>query len=221
VTTLREGLGAPRRALRADELARLRSYLDRQGRIRLAAWASHEHTGPGGVDHDDHLLLGVPDADFEGVHAQALDRGLEHELPGIHAWLDLFALSDVDAVRAFADVLWERGEAPAGDLDPLEFRLTWEPLEAPAAAVAAFARLVGGLPGVERVEGCLERLWKNERLVETETQLHVAFSERRPDDFDLIRGAVVESGVSASAGSSITAALPRDDRVRTAVLYAR
>lgn len=222
MTSLRENLHPPRREIAADELERLRAYLDGQSRIRLAAFASHEHHGPGGaVDYDEHLLLGVADADYEGEHVRALDRGIEREIVGVHAWFDLFALSDADAVRGLAEVLWERNESPAGELDPLEFRLTWEPLDVSEAAVAAVAEHVRAIGGVRRVEAGRERLWKNGREVAAEVCFYVDFAIRRPNDFELLEDALRDAGAVPATSWQLSAGLPGDGRVRTAVLYAR
>jgi hypothetical protein len=118
VTTLREGLVPPRHELPAPDAEALRRYLDGQRRVRLACWVGHDH----GATRDDHLLLGIDDADWRGGDLRALDLGLEHDLPSVHAWIDLFALSDADTARALGDVVWERSGEPSPALDPLVTR---------------------------------------------------------------------------------------------------
>lgn len=217
MTSLREELQAPRRQPAASELAELCAYLDRQSRVHLAAWVAHAH-GPD--QYDDHLLLGIADADWHGEHAGALEMGIGGEIPHLEAWLDLFAMSDAEVVRDLGEVLWEREVVPGGRLDPLDFRITWEPLDVTQPAADAFAGLVRGIPGVRRIEGGRERLWKNGDEVRTTSRMFVGFDERRPHDFQQIESAIRASGV-ATTNFGISADLPNDPRVRTAVLYER
>jgi hypothetical protein len=220
-STLREGLCTPRRDPDAFRVVELRAFLDGQSRIHLAGWVSHEHRlGNGEVDHDDHLLLGIDDADWQRDGLWALELGLNYfELPTLDAWLDLFSMAEAADVRRIGSVLWEREAEPSPELDPLDYTLTWEPLELEADAVAAFAGLVRHVPGVVRIEACRERLWKADEERRVETRLFVGFDERRPHDFEQIRSAMSEAGID-NRTFGISASLPSGPQ-RTAVLYER
>lgn len=216
MSTLRQGLLPPRREMPADDLARLQAYLDGQSRIHLAAWATHDH----GADAiDDHVLLGVDDADLRGDDAWALEFGLMIEVPHPHpGWVDPFAMSEAETVKAFADVVWERHGEPSVELDPLDFRFTWEPLDVPASNTAAFRDLVAIVRGLVRVEAGTERLWKNGNEMRCSLRYFLDFDHREPRDFDRIGSALREAGIPAGA---MSAGLPREGQAVTAVLYER
>jgi hypothetical protein len=219
--TLRGGLCFPQRELDPATAGRLRAFLDGQRRIHLAAWVGHEHERPGGVaDYDDHLLLGIDDADWQCGDLRALDLGLSSfELPAVHAWIDLFALRDAETVRETAVVLWEREPPASPELDPLDYRITWAPLELEAGVAAAFAELVRGVPGVVRIEAGWERLWKGETERLAERTFFVEFDERQPQDFEQLKHAMREAGID-TRNFAMTAALPAGGE-QTAVLYER
>lgn len=129
-------------------------------------------------------------------------------------------MTDAVTVRKSFEVLWERDGRPLDDLDPLDFRFSWEPLEVPEPAAAAFAGLLRHLPLVRRVEATVERLWKNGSELRSNAQFYVEFIERRPHDFEHVSNAAREAGI-ALRRFGMTAGRPWDDRIRTAVLFER
>jgi hypothetical protein len=213
---MREGLDAPTESISGAELDGIRSYLDSQARVDLAVWVRHEHQGLDGPQHDHHLMLGIADDDYAAGDMRALEAGIELRLRQ-HGWLDLFPLSEVEALRPFGTVVWERGGRPRAG-DRLDFRFTSEPLAVSREVVEAFAELVRGVEGVDRIEGTLERLWEGDDEVQQELQLHVAFHRRRPFDFEQVQSAAREAGLTAPR-MSMSAGLPHDPAVRTATLY--
>jgi hypothetical protein len=142
---------------RVRELA---AFLDGQSRIRLAAWMGHEH----GRDVDEHLLFGIDDRDWRESDLRALDHGLEREVVGFHAWLDVFSVVDAPAV------LWE--QASPGS-DPLDYRFTYEPLDPGPATLTRFGALLEAEPAIRGVAGMVQKLWKGDALVEESVQLAV------------------------------------------------
>jgi hypothetical protein len=166
VTTLREGLCAPAVEPPPALVRQLAAFLDGQSRIRLAAWIGHEH----GRDVDEHLLFGIDDRDWRESDLRALDHGLEREVIGFHAWLDVFSVVDADAVRADGIVLWEQ-TSPGGD--PLDYRFTYELLDPGSAMLARFGALLEAEPAIRGVAGTVQKLWKGEALVEESVQLAV------------------------------------------------
>jgi hypothetical protein len=211
---MRDGLAPPTESLPDEDLDGIRSYLDSQARVDLAVWVRHAHQGPDGPGYDHHLMLGVADDDYATGDMLALEVGIGLRQPG---WLDIFPLSEVQALRPFGTVVWERGSRPRSG-DPLDFRLTWEPLETEREVAKAFADLVRVVDGVARVEAALERLCKNGDEVRRAICLYLDFRYRRPYDFEQIQNAAREAGLTAP-NVSMSAGLPSDPAVRTATLY--
>jgi hypothetical protein len=166
VTTLRDGLRAPVVVPPPALVRQLVAFLEGQSRIRVAVWMGHEH----GTDVDEHLLLGIDDRDWRESDLRALDHGLEHDVVGFHAWLDLFSVADTAAARADGIVLWEQ-TLPGSD--PLDYRFTYEPLEPDPAMLARFAALLEAEPAIRRVAATVQKLWKGDALVEESVQLAV------------------------------------------------
>ena len=213
---MREGLDAPTESMSQEELNGVRSYLDSQARVDLAVWVRHEQQGVDGPLYDHHLMLGVPDDDYAAGDMWALERGIELRQPG---WLDIFPLSEVAALRAFGTVVWERGDRPRSG-DPLDFRFTWEPLDVNDADAETFAELVRAVEVVDRVEGTVERLWKNGAEIERSVQLFIEFRHRRPHDFEQVQNAARKAGLTPKGVSAgMSAGLPRHPDVRTSKLY--
>ena len=108
--------------------------------------------GGEGPVYDHHLMLGVDDDRYEAGDMAALERGIETEcsLPG---WVDVFPLTEVQQLRGFGSVLWERSGDPDEALDPLDFRSTWEPIDVSSQSLETFAGLLSNAaPAVVRVE---------------------------------------------------------------------
>jgi hypothetical protein len=209
---MRTGLHPPRETIAAEELHRIRSYLDGQSRIDLAVWVMHEHQGAEGPLFDHHLMLGIPDDDYETGDPGALELGIELPQPG---WLDVFPLSEVEELRTFGTVVWERGDQPRTG-DPLDFRLGWEPLEVEPDVADAFTKLVRSVDNVLRIDGTLERLSKNGAEIRQMRLLYVDFEDRRPDDFDRVKSAAREAGLGVTG---MSAGLPANPEIRTSRLY--
>jgi hypothetical protein len=209
---MRDGLDAPTLQLPVDNVAEVGAFLDGQSLIDLAVWVRHEQQGVEGPLYDHHLMLGIPEDGYETGDPWALEVGIEIPQPG---WLDIFPLAEVEALRSFGTVLWERGGGPRGG-DPLDYRLTWEPLRLDRDVAAAFARLVRNVGAMSRIEGAVERLWKNGAEVRRSPQLYLEFAERRPYDFERIRSAAREAALEVGG---MSAGLPRNPRIRTATLY--
>jgi hypothetical protein len=123
-----------------------------------------------GRDVDEHLLFGIDDRDWSESDLRALDHGLEREVAGFHAWLDVFSVVDAAAVRADGIVLWEQGSPGS---DPLDYRFTYEPLDPGPAMLGRFGALLAAEPAIRGVAGTVQKLWKGEALVEESVQLAV------------------------------------------------
>ena len=203
---MRAGLDAPAAPPSVVELERTRAYLDRQSRIALAVWVRHEHETPTGPAFDHHLMLGIPDDEYDRGDLRALDAGLEAEasLPG---WVDLCPLSEVERLRLFGLVVWERnGDAPAG-LDPLAFRFVYEAPEIPPDARASVAAAAERLPCVVGVDIYVSRLMKGDVEVDVGTHVSVRWDDALggPADVvhamgDAVRDTVPLSGSSFGVG---------------------
>src|SRR4051812_4799738 len=158
---MREGLDAPTFELAPESVEEIRSFLDGQSRIELAVWVRHEQRGQEGTLYDHHLVLGLGDEDWTTGDMRALEEGME--LPRLDTreptWLDIYPVSEVDALRSFGTVLWEQDAA--GD-DPLDYRFTYDPFEPEPSAAERFATLLAQSPGIERVGATVERLWKSD-----------------------------------------------------------
>jgi hypothetical protein len=166
VTTLREGLCPPLVEPPADAVERLAAFLDAQSRIHVAAWMSHAH----GADHDQHLLFGIEERDWRASDLVALEHGLEHDVVGFPAWLDLFSLADADVVREHGAVLWEQASPGA---DPLDYRFTYEPFLPTSAASGRFAARLDAVAAIRCVGATVQKLWNGDELVEERVQLFV------------------------------------------------
>jgi hypothetical protein len=208
---MRDQLDAPTESIPDPELLRVRAFLDEQSRVDLAVWVRHAQTGPQGPVYDHHLVLGVADDDYSTGDMGALEFGIG--IPHV-GWLDIFPLSEVDALRPFGTVVWSRDELPRTG-DPLDFRLTWEPLRVEPDVNNAFADRVRLVEGVTRIEAAIQRLWKDGSEVRHSSHLFVDFHARRPHDFAQIRSAANEAGVVING---ITAGAPNPD-VQTTILY--
>jgi hypothetical protein len=201
---MREGLDAPTLELPADDVERIRAFLDGQSRLKLAVWVRHEQQGVDGPLYDHHFVLGVEDEDWETGDMRALDQGLRVPRPAMSepTWIDLYPLSEVDALRSFGTVLWEQTAAGG---DPLDFRFTHEPVAVPAAALRAFASQVRvAAPEVVRVTATRSRLWKGESEIEGDTNLSVAcFFDRMspPGPLEAVLAAAREAGIAHDGGS--------------------
>jgi hypothetical protein len=189
----------------------LRAFFDTQSRVKLAVWVRHEQ-------QDHHLMLGVDDGDFATGDMWALELGLR--LPPLQfegpTWIpDIFPLSEVEALRSFATVVWQG--SPTGG-DPLDYRLTWEPLDAAPDARERFAALVAAEPSIRRVVGTRRRLWDAGDEVEATDQLFV-----EADDLRHAVASVHDAARTAHVVSTrfeTTLGPPRDPRVTVATIYA-
>jgi hypothetical protein len=213
---MREGFDAPTDALPEEDVRALRAFFDRQSRIKLAVWVRHEQRGVDGPIYDHHLAVGVADEDYVSGDMRALELGME--LPGLRfdgpTWMpDIFALSEVEALRGVGTVVWQGGDAG----DPLDYRFTWEPLDADADARERFAALVDPLP-IRSVEAARERLWKGGEEVKVTDQLFVEADPGR-DVLSTVHDAARTAKLVGTTGSSSTLGRPRDPRIRTATLY--
>ncbi len=173
---MRSPLHPPAELPSDEELATIRAYLGGQSRIDLAVWVRHEHEGVDGSMYDHHLMLGMEDADYDGGHPDAILFGVENE--GLSAgWVDLSPLSEVEKLREFGYVVWERDGRPTEGLDPLDFRYSFEAIAAPAGLAALVEAAVEDLPAVVRVELTHEQLWKDDREVWALTRVFVVVDE--------------------------------------------
>jgi hypothetical protein len=203
---MREGLDAPTLGVPAENLEKIRAFLDGQSRIKLAVWVRHEQQGVDGPLYDHHLLLGLDDEDCATGDMRALDAGMRCPLPHPTepTWIDLYPVSEVEALRSFGTVLWE--QMTPGD-DPLDYRFTHEPVAFPADAVATFGELVRtAAPDVVRVTATRSRLWKGELEIEDSTGLCVACEWTRmpsPGPLKAVLDAAQEAGIAHSGGSLV------------------
>ena len=169
---MREALDAPTYELPAENLQAIRGFLDGQSRFKAAVWVRHEQQGVDGPLYDHHLVLAVDDEDWETGDMRALDAGMR--LPALDTrkktWIDIYPVSEVEALRSFGSVLWE--QAAPGD-DPLDYRFTFEPFEPDTDAVARFAALVAALLAVRCVGADVARLWDGHDEVESSVRLAV------------------------------------------------
>jgi hypothetical protein len=134
-------------------------------------------------------------------------------------WLDICPLSEVEQLRSFAAVLWEHDpERSTGD-DPLDYRLTWEPYEADPRAAARFVEHLRSKPGIRRVEGAYERLWKGSTEVRTGVALYVDAEPTVRNALSIATDTARDTGLIDASNQSASLGLPRDERVRTATLY--
>jgi hypothetical protein len=201
---MRAGLDAPTEPFSPEMVDRLRAFLDRQRPIELAVWVRHEQQGVDGPLYDHHIVLGVDDELYGTADLPALEEGIGHECRGIPGWLDLFPLSEVEALREFGEVLWERfGEA--GELDALDFRFTHEAIMVTPEERTAFVELLReAAPAVVRVHASRARLWKGERALEDSTSLYVGWDESRRGAGNTLRivlDAARGAGIDCSGGA--------------------
>jgi hypothetical protein len=82
-------------------------------------------------------------------------------------WIDLYPVSEAEALRSFGTVLWEQTTPE----DPLDYRFTFEPFEPETDAVGRFSALVAELPGVRRVGAEVAPLRKGSEEVESRVRL--------------------------------------------------
>jgi hypothetical protein len=202
-----------------DEIARTCAYLDGQSRIDLAVWVRHEQKGVDGPLYDHHVMLGLADEDYENGDPDAILFGVERELGYLGGWTDLFPLSEVETLREFGHVLWERDGRPIAGLDPLNFRWVFEPVEPSAEALEVFRRLIAVLPAVVRVEATHQRLLKDDQERYNTTTLYVLWdTELGPvqNALAVVGSAAAEAGISYQG---LSAGIPSHPDIRTTVLY--
>ncbi len=192
---MREGLDAPTFELPADNVERIRAFLDGQSRITLAVWVRHAQQGADGPLYDHHVVLAVGDEDWATGDMRALDAGIH--LPALDTqestWIDLAPASEVDMLRSFGTVLWEQRSPGA---DPLNYRFTFEPFEPDPDAVEWFATAVAALPAVRCVGADVSRLWHGEEEVESQVRLLID----APFGADALRPVVDAARASVLAG---------------------
>lgn len=213
---MREGLDAPTFELPPAKVEEIRSSLDGQSRVRIAAWVRHEHQTPDGPGWDHHLVLGVADEDWTTGDMRALEDGME--LPALATseptWIDLFPVSEVEALRAFGTVLWEQTSVGG---DPLDYRHTYEPFVPDPESLARFAGLLAAQPTIRSVQATVQKLWKGERLVEERVQLFVDAAWPPNDVLSLAHDAAAETILSGRSTHGATLGAPRDEAA--AILY--
>jgi len=160
---MRSAIDAPTEVFSPEVAGRMRAFLDRQRPIELAVWVRHEQHGVEGPLYDHHTMLGVDDERYSAADLPALEQGIGLECPGIPGWLDLFPLSEVEGLCDFGEVLWERSDE-LGELDPLDFRFTHEPIAVTPEARSVFVELVReAAPAVVLVYASHARFWKGDR----------------------------------------------------------
>ncbi|MDP9261988.1 MAG: hypothetical protein M3O89_08470 [Actinomycetota bacterium] len=175
---MRSPLHPPTELIPEQRIASIRAYLERQSRIDLAVWVRHEQKGVDGPLYDHHLMLGMDDADDNRGHPDAILFGVENE--GLSAgWVDLFPLSEVEKLREFGYVVWERDGRSIEGLDPLDFYWSFEAIPPPGGLVAAVAAAVEDVPAVVRVELTRQCLCKADREVWIQTRVFVVDDEAR------------------------------------------
>ena len=169
---MREGLDAPTFELPTRNVEAIRGWLDGQSRFKAAVWVRHEQQGVDGPLYDHHLVLAVDDEDWATGDMRALEDGMRPPRLDTRepTWIDIFPVSELDAIRSFGAVLWE--QASPGD-DPLDFRFTFEAFEPELGAIERFADAVAALPAVRRVGIDLSRLWKGDEEVESQVRVQV------------------------------------------------
>ncbi len=203
---MRDGLDAPTLDVPAENRENIRAFLEGQSRIKLAVWVRHEQRGVDGPLYDHHLVLGLDDEDCATGDMRALDSGMHCPRPHTTepTWIDVYPVSEVEALRSFGRVLWE--QTVPGD-DPLDFRFTYEPVTFSADALATFGRLVRSVaPDVIRVTATRSRLWKGESEIEDSTDLCVACEWSRmppPGPLKAVLDAAHEAGIAHSGGSLV------------------
>ena len=218
---MRGGFDAPQVHLPPEDVRALGEFFDAQSRVQLAVWVRHEQRGVAGPLYDHHLVLGVDDQDYASGDMWALELGMP--LPGLYfsepRWVDIFPVSEVEQLRSVAAVVWEHDpERSTGD-DPLDYRLTWEPYEADPRAAARFVELLRSTPGIRRVEGAYERLWKGQTEVQTGVALYVDAEPTVRNALSIATDAARDTGLVDASNRTASLGLPRDERIHTATLY--
>jgi hypothetical protein len=143
-----------------------------------------------------------------GMPLPALQFGEPQWIP------DIFALSEVETLRAVGTVLWEGGDGA----DPLDFKLTYEPLEVDAEALGRFADLVAAEPGIRGVYGTRERLWEGDEEIRQSNHLYVDAEGVRVA-LSIVGDAARAAGLVSDGAFGASLAVPPDPQVRTATLY--
>jgi hypothetical protein len=201
---MRDGLDAPTFELPAENVERMRDFLDGQSPIKLAVWVRHEQQGAEGPLYDHHVVLGVDDGEWATRDLRALDQGMRFPHPHTPepTWIDLYPISEVEALRSFGTVLWEQ-TAPGPDR--LDYRFTHEPVSVSAGVLATFRQLlVSVAPDVVCVTATRSRLWNGEAEIEDSTILSVGwdpFSGPPPGPLKAVLDAAREAGIDCSGGS--------------------
>ncbi|HET8528844.1 MAG TPA: hypothetical protein VFL60_08035 [Gaiellaceae bacterium] len=203
--------------LPAANVEEIRGFLERQSRVKAAAWARHEEPGPDGSQAPDHhILLAVDDEDWATGDIVALEQGIE--LPALRiagpTWLDFFPLSELGEARRFATLLWEQ-RAPGAD--PLDYRFTYEPFAAEPDSLVRLAALLDGEPTVRSVGATVQRLWKGDRLVEETVRLFVDAGTPPNDVLRIVGDAARETVLAGRSSHGATLGPPRGEA--TAILY--
>ena len=207
---MRAGLDGPTAELPPEDVADLRAFFDAQSRVKLAVWVRHEQQGADGPVYDHHLMLGVDDADYEAGDMWALELGIP--LPALRfdgpTWApDIFRLSEVDALRSFGTVVWEHDPETATGDDPLDYRLTWEPVEVGAEARERLGALLASEPGITCVEATRQRLWRGREEIQTSVQLFVDAAGVRLA-VPIVQDAARAAGLATAGGLGVSLGRP-------------
>jgi hypothetical protein len=202
---MRERLDAPTLELPADDVERIRAFLDGQSPIKLAVWVRHEQQGVDGPLYDHHVVLGIDDRVWQDGDMRALEQGMHFPWPQTTepTWIDPYPLSEVEPLRSFGTVLWEQTTSGS---DPLDYRFTHEPVTVAPEALAAFRSVLPTVaPQVVRVTATRSRLWKGESEIEDDTNLCVACHFDRlgppPGPLQAVQDAARAAGIRHSGGS--------------------
>lgn len=200
---MRDGLDAPTLELAADDVERMRAFLDAQSPIKLAIWVRHEQQGDGPL-YDHHVVLGIDDRVWAEGDMRALEQGMQFPRPSTAepTWIDPFPLSEVESLRSFGTVLWEQTEPGP---DPLDYRFTYEPVTVSADALATFRRVMPTVaPEVVLVTATRSRLWKGDSEIEDDTGLGIAchFDQLAPPGpLQAVQDAAREAGIAHRSAS--------------------
>jgi hypothetical protein len=162
---------APAEPLADEDCARAVEYLDQQGRADLAVWVGYRLRAGGGVDHE--LVIRLRGRRPGSAERRALFWGVTLDLP-TRCYVGFPTHAEMREARRVGERIWERTGPTPGGLDPLEFRLDYEPVELPADLRASIDQVGRECAAVRRIRLTRSKLLKSGRPVHESVNVSVA-----------------------------------------------
>jgi hypothetical protein len=190
----------PAEPLDDDDRVKAVAFLEGQARFELAVWVGYR-TGPGhNADHELKLRLRGNRPGRDGL--RTLFWGVSYSL-GTRCYVGVPTHAEMRKIRRAGELTWERREPPPEGADPLDFRLSREPVELPGALRQQIKAAMEAFPEVHRVRIARTKMWKSDELFRENVVAAVECDGRTTGPGDPV-GALAEILRSEFGASGVT-----------------